>query len=69
MPSFPTPSIISARLELREFSLADGDLVREVAANAEPRRYRPVRRLTPGGWTTGWLRISDCRSLKAPPFT
>src|ERR1700691_5422626 len=27
---------MSARLELREFSLADADLIREVAANADP---------------------------------
>jgi RimJ/RimL family protein N-acetyltransferase len=41
VPSFPTPSIISARLELREFSLADGDLVREVAASAEHEALPP----------------------------
>jgi len=41
VPSFPSPSILSARLELREFSLADADLVREVAANAEQEALPP----------------------------
>jgi RimJ/RimL family protein N-acetyltransferase len=41
VPSFPSPSIITARLELREFSLADADLVREVAANAEQESLPP----------------------------
>ena len=41
MPSFPSPLITSARLELREFSLADGDLVREVAASAEHEALPP----------------------------
>jgi RimJ/RimL family protein N-acetyltransferase len=41
VPSFPSPSITSARLELREFSLADADLVREVAANAEHEALPP----------------------------
>ena len=35
------PSIITARLELREFSLDDADLVREVAANAEQEALPP----------------------------
>ena len=41
MPSFPSPSITSARLELREFTLADADLLREVAVNAEPEAIPP----------------------------
>jgi RimJ/RimL family protein N-acetyltransferase len=41
VPSFPSPSITSARLELREFAVADLDLVREVAANAEPEALPP----------------------------
>jgi RimJ/RimL family protein N-acetyltransferase len=41
VPSFPSPSIITARLEVREFSLADADLVREVAANAEQEALPP----------------------------
>ena len=57
MPSFPTPSIISARLELREFSLADGDLVREVAANAEHEALPPGAPEDAPGSTPGWPPI------------
>jgi len=41
VPSFPSPSITSARLELREFTLADADLLREVAVNAEQEAIPP----------------------------
>jgi RimJ/RimL family protein N-acetyltransferase len=41
VPSFPSPSITSARLELREFTLADADLLREITVNAEPEAIPP----------------------------
>lgn len=66
MPSFPTPSITSARLELREFTLADGDLVREVAANAEHEALPPGAPSDPGR-LDDWLAAD--RRLPEPEGT
>jgi RimJ/RimL family protein N-acetyltransferase len=58
VPSFPSPSIITARLELREFSLGDADLVREVAANAEREALPPGAPADPG-LLDDWLAADD----------
>ncbi len=58
MPSFPPPSIISARLELRQYSLADADLVREVAASAQPEALPPGAPSDPER-LDDWLAATD----------
>ena len=53
---------MSDRLELREFSLADADLLREVAANAEPEAIPPGVPSDPerlDDWLAGDQRLPD----------
>jgi hypothetical protein len=60
---------MSARLELREFSLADADLIREVAANAEPEALPPGAPADPAR-LDDWLALDQrLPEPEGTPFT
>jgi RimJ/RimL family protein N-acetyltransferase len=61
VPSFPSPTITSARLELREFRPADADLVREVVTNAEPEAI-PFGAPSDPALVDDWLAADDRRA-------